>query len=200
MLRFPVLACALTSTLVALAACSTEPATPQAAVESRLEVQTTGTPGFDACPLNDSWIQIGSYRGPGKSETELIVDGADQGGVPVTVDCSVVDNGGTFAVEVKGEVAGVQGGVIQISGNLSPSGVQENVSAVFRRGEYGQFSASNCTVSYYDTNEDESQPSFRGVASGRVWGFLKCPEVTNVERNTACRASVQFRFENCAQE
>ncbi len=200
MLRLTALACALTTTVLSVAACSTEPATPQAALTSRLEVMSRTPDGVDVCPLSGEWIKIGNFRGPGQNETELVLDGADQGGVPVKVDCAVVDNGGSFQVDIKGEVEGTEGGVVQLSGSFSPSGKQEGVSVTFGRADYGAYIASDCTVSYYAAGEDESQPSFRGVAAGRVWGFLSCPEVKSAERNRACRANMQFRFENCAQE
>lgn len=200
MLRFSAIACALTTTVLGVAACSTEPATPQAAVVSRLEVMNRTPDGVDPCPLSGEWIKIGNFRGPGQNETQLVLDGADQGGVPVKVDCAVIDNGGSFQVDAKGEVEGTEGGVVQLTGTFSPSGKQENVAVTFGRADYGSYTATDCTVSYYAANEDENQPSFRGVAAGRVWGFLTCPEVKAPDRNRACKASMQFRFENCAQE
>lgn len=146
-------------------------------------------------------MEIGEFRGPTKEETSVVVDGADQEGSPVSLECSVAPGGKGFQVKLLAELAGAEGGSITIEGDFATAGEQTGVKAVFQRGDFGQFSATDCTVKYYnDTNEDESKASFRGVAAGRVWGFIKCPSVVNASSNKACKAEAQFRFENCGKE
>lgn len=184
---------------VGIFACESTPATPQVALESTLTAQSTPS-GLDPCPTSGSWIQIGEFRGPTKEETSVIVDGQDQEGAAVSLECSVAPSGAGFKVDVLAELAGVEGGSVRISGDFTTEGEQKNVNAVFQRGDFGQFSATGCTVSYFARGEDTSQKSFRGVAAGRVWGFLTCEAAENPQSNKACKATAQFRFENCGKE
>jgi len=181
-------------------ACENTPATPQVALESSLTRQTKASTGFDPCPTLGPWIQIGEFRGPTKEETSVVVDGADQNGAGVSLECSVSPGGKGFNVDVVAELAGSEGGSVRITGDFSTEGEQTGVTAVFQRGDFGQFTATGCTVSYFANGEDTSQKTFRGVAAGRVWGFLTCDAAENVSSNKACRATTQFRFENCGKE
>ena len=40
---------------------------------------------------------------------------------------------------------------------------------------------------------------FQGVAAGRVWGQLDCPNANRQDTGASCQALAQFRFENCTQ-
>lgn len=189
---------------VGLLACENTPATPQVAITADLRQQGSTPAGFDSCPTfgtGGSWMRIGEFRGPTKDETSVVVDGADQNGANVSIECSVAPGGKGFMVDLTAELAGAEGGSVRIQGDFSTSGEQTGVNAVFQRGDFGQFSASDCTVTYYNTEtEDESKASFRGVAAGRVWGFLRCGATVNASSKKACFATAQFRFENCGKE
>lgn len=181
-------------------ACESTPATPQVALDSSLTKQSKASAGFDTCPTFGSWLKIGEFRGPTKDETSVVVDGADQNGAGVSIECSVSPGGKGFNVDVVAELAGSEGGSVRISGDFSTEGEQTGVSAVFQRGDFGQFAATGCTVSYFADGEDTTQKTFRGVAAGRVWGFLTCDAAENASSNKACKATTQFRFENCGKE
>jgi len=185
-----------------LVACENEIAIPQVALSSTLTAQRSAelTDGFGRCPTpGGPWLTIGEYRGPSKEQTTVVIDGEQVEGSPVALDCSVVANGDKFDVDATAEIRSNEGGSVRITGSFSPSGVQTGVRAVFQRADYGQFSAQNCTVTYYDTTTEDPSTSFRGVAAGRVWGFLDCPSAQNVSSNTACLGKAQFRFENCSK-
>lgn len=193
MARLSVLAWPLT-TAAFVVACSSEPAIPQAALTSKLEVTNNAPSGSERCPLNGDWVNVGKFKSIGQESTSLVVDGGNQDGFNVSVDCLVIDRGGKFEVSLKGEVRGTEGGVVRIDGEFTPEGEQTNINATFRRGDYGQFSSDQCKVVYQDVN---GKP---GIDPGRIWGTLICDNVTNLEKNQVCRSTVQFRFENCAQE
>lgn len=191
--------------LLAALGCESTPAPPQVALESSLTAQSKKSDGFDQCPTLGSWLQIGEFRGPTKDETSVVIDGEAQEDLTVSLECSVAPSGAGFDVNVLAQLEGNEGGSVTITGNFSADGEQDNVTAVFQRAEYGNFTATGCKVSYFApgeaTTDADGKPikSFRGVAAGRVWGFLTCDAAENVQSNKACKATAQFRFENCGK-
>lgn len=193
---------------LAIYGCETTPAAPQVALEASLTAQSKKSPGYDPCPAvggPGSWLQIGEFRGPTKEETSVVIDGEDQNSLRVALECSVAPAAGGFDVDVLAELEGNEGGSVRIKGNFKPSGEQENITAIFQRGDFGNFTGTACKVSYFAPSEATKDDnggdlkSFRGVAPGRVWGFLSCDAVENPQSNKACRATTQFRFENCGK-
>lgn len=195
-------AASLAAVVIGLVACESTPATPQVALTSSLSSQSKTSVGFDSCPTYGPFIEVGAFRGPTKEETDVVVDGEDVKGSPLKITCSVIPDGDSFNVDVQAQVTASEGGTVHVIGTFKASGEQTGVRAIFQAGDYGQFTDDDCTVTYYDKskNEDPSKTTFRGVAAGRVWGFLTCGAAENVQSNKACSATAQFRFENCAKE
>jgi hypothetical protein len=55
------------------------------------------------------------------------------------------------------------------------------------------FADSSCTA-HFDTTRGE------GIAAGRVWAEVDCPNAANPAVQKVCAATMQLRFENCAQK
>ncbi len=194
--------------LLAQFGCESTPAPPQVAIETSLTAQSRQSDGYDTCPTvggPGSWLKIGEFRGPTKEETSVVIDGEAQADLTVSLECSVAPVGAAFDVNVLAELEGNEGGSVAITGTFTADGEQNNITAVFQRPEYGNFTATGCKVSYFApgevTTDANGSPikSFRGVAAGRVWGFLTCDAAENARSNKACKATTQFRFENCGK-
>ena len=194
---------------IATVACHNEVAIPQAALEAALTNQTAAqaqnnTPGLGKCPTYGSagsWLQVGEFRGPTKDATTIIIDGENNAaGNPVSISCSVIPNGDKFDVDATALIDAQTGGSVHIQGSFGTTGEQTGITANFQRADYGSFAAKNCSVSYFAEGEDTTGTSFRGVAAGRVWGFLTCDDAENPQGPTACAATAQFRFENCGKQ
>lgn len=171
-----------------------EKATPQAIFEGNL------TRGAESKNCNDSakLFSVGEFGTPALAEaSQPRKDGDSEGQGKVSVACSVKSAAdGAFAVYATVNLTGPEGGLFQVDGLFKPTGTQEGIHAIFSSrattNTYEQ-TDSTCTVKY-DT-------SYQGVALGRVWGVIECPNATlsGSAGETTCTASGTFRFENCAQ-
>ena len=155
---------------------------------------TAGAAGADVCGVAEpSFLVIGS---PAKS----VADGETQAGVLVKVSCSVTANtDGSFQV-----TAGVVSGdsSVTLMGRVTSTGTQTNVRGVFERSYFGHFEAADCTVRY------DANPSM-GVALGRVWGTLDCPDMADASQSRmgpdggpiarSCHAVAEVKLEDCVQ-
>lgn len=174
---------------VALAsACSDPtPATPQAAVTFQIK---PGTGGAVACSTNKAvYWSIGS----GAGGDVPVKDGDTQSGATVGVQCKVAGNDQSgYDVTAQATLAGK--GTVAVQGHLLPtSDAQPNITGVFTDGTgLGTFRETDCTVTFVaGTNE--------GIAGGRVWGTILCPNATDSKQGKTCEGDSQFRFENCSQ-
>jgi hypothetical protein len=193
-----VLSAALASiaALVAAPGCSSEDPVSRVAIYSELGDSAAHPHG--ECQLAKApWLVVGAV-GNGKSTsldaTTPINDG-DQG-VHITA-CSVVAEGNGFRVNVSVRLDGSNGGALAVDGHLNSDRSQSSVRAVFSRSDTGAFSQSNCTATF--TRDGENAPEM-GVAGGRVWANVNCPDAELTTQGTrVCGANAEFRFENCSE-
>jgi len=170
-----------------------EKATPQIIFDGRLE-RGSGTNCKDVGEL----FVVGDFGNQAvepKIPSKAIKDGEafDQG--TVSVSCSVT-SAGADEFNVSGTVAlsGATGGLFTINGKFKATGEQTGVSAIFSSRKTSNTYQQNdgaCVVRY--------TTPFQGVAAGRVWGEISCPQAENAGAQTSCEGVAQFRFENCAQ-
>ncbi len=156
-----------------------------------------GTHGKD-CPISGSdprWLYIGGFGG-GDAPARPVEDGAEEPGAgPVSVTCSVAEAGeGKFEVSaIAGITRGDQSATVTISGTFDAEGEQKNIRGLFQSAELGRFDQSDCTVTF---DADKKQ----GVAAGRIWGVITCPNAKDKGSDTkVCAGDAEFRFENCGQ-
>ena len=144
---------------------------------------TTAGAGDQAIPINDGDVDSAS----GTAATGL-------GHTVHVSQCSVVASNGGYDVSVAVDVDNV--GSFSVSGHFTGDGTQNNVHAVFSRADTGGFVEDDCTVDYTTADTNTGHP---GIAPGRVWGQLKCPNATYEAQSRTCAGFAEFRFENCAQ-
>jgi hypothetical protein len=188
--------------VVAAVACSNSPpALPQVYVMANVN---PGSHPSNVCPILGSvsgWVTIGTT-------SASVADGDNQNGAAVGVNCTVKSNGdGTFNVTANAALAGPNGGSFFVSGPMfaGPPGTTmlSGIVGKFQRGDTGggqPFVDTNCTVTFSGS---------QGVAAGRVWGNIECPNIVDMGQQVApittppmyltCDGQAEFRFENCAQ-
>ena len=186
-------AAALVTTAFAASGCSDpEPATSRVTLETELRVGGNGTA---ACPMTGPLFSIGTFGNPGLTPPEPVKpveDGAaDQQGTATIVCAVVASPQGGFDVRASAQLTGATGGLFRIEGNFKPEGAQNNIRVTLSKQPFGVFEGTDCTVTYVT--------EFQGVAAGRVWGQLDCPNANRQDTGASCQALAQFRFENCTQ-
>lgn len=192
----------LASVLAVTAACSSSVPVPQVVLASSLEPTTADT-SVGPCPVTGSWVQIGSFRQLADEKTEPVPDGDQFNGNDVGVECSVAPDGEGFLVDLEARIESGQGGSIRLQGRLNSNTEGEaqdgEFQATFTKLGFGNYSSRNCRVSFRAPGEDTSRPTNRGIAAGRVWGFIDCDPVRSASAEaSACAATAQFRFERCS--
>ena len=185
------------STLVVLGACSdANTATPQVIFDGTLTI--TGTQSSTVCTENGGGLTVGDFGNLAASPptgSAAVKDGDTFLGTQASVACSVASAGNaTFNVSATVDLAGTAGGVFRIDGQFNTTGQQTGIHAYFARRTSGNSYDETdrlCTVDY--------TTSFQGVAAGRVWGHLNCPNAVDTANAHACTIVADFRFENCGQ-
>jgi hypothetical protein len=173
-------------------ACS-DPAPPS----RRVILSATFGPGSHTsteCPITSTdWVDIGAFGNPPLVPVRPVNSGDDNGNGPVDITCSVKGNDSAgYEVAVSATLSGVSGGTLSVTGHFTTTGDQTGVTGVFQRADYGQFRQNDCTVTFTENQN-------MGVAPGRVWGTLHCPNVARKDQGRVCDGEAQFRFENCDQ-
>ena len=199
--RAMVLSVSLAAMAVTAAGCEDEDkATPQVIFDGEIR----GGASND-CRDVSRLFQIGEFGNASASPkvpSQPVKDGErgkpspyDQGNV--TVSCSVLPTGGDqFDVAASLDLGGATGGFFRIDGRFKTTGDQSGIHAQFSSRKsantYEQRDRT-CVVRYLTT--------FQGVAAGRVWGQVTCPNAENInaDNGTACEIVAEFRFENCSQ-
>jgi hypothetical protein len=187
---------AFTSTALAMvlaAGCSDpEPATPRVTFDSNI---APGPNPSTACTESGTWFTIGDFGAPPQTPVRPIEDGQPDQQGQVTVTCSVTPTGDGFNVRATAALSGATGGTFLIEGLFREQGEQTGIrTTISKAGRSGAYRSDECIVRY--TTE------FQGVAAGRVWGELDCPQATPTSASTediTCQVKAQFRFENCIQ-
>src|SRR5262249_6598617 len=124
-----------------------------------------------------------------------IADGQDFEQGKVSVACSVTSAGNnSFNVTATVDLSGATGGLFRVDGVFSTTGDQNSIHATF---------SSRRTTNTYDEGDRKCvvryTTPFEGVAAGRVWGEITCPNAVNSVAQKTCAATATFRFENCSQ-
>jgi hypothetical protein len=192
------LACATSAlALFAAVACSnSSPAVPQAYITATV---SPGNHPSNVCPVLASvsgWVTLGTPQAS-------VADGNTQNGATAGVSCTVTSNpDGSFNVTGNVSLTGDNGGSVFISGKFQPPpATVQQVTGKFQRGDTGggkAFAETDCTVTFSGN---------QGVAAGRVWGNLNCPNIVNMETMVVgppggfwtCAGTAEFKFENCAE-
>jgi hypothetical protein len=177
-------------------ACSSTPATPRAFVDAQL---TSGASGGQ-CNFNSAMpLVIGSVPGAGET-VNRVSSGSDQ----VSVTCTVHGKGNntfhiTAQVTDNSSVLG-QGGSLRIEGDVTESGGGSMINTTLNAAGTA-YMETDCTISLTGFNVTNGlPPAPPAVASGRIWGSLRCPNALSTSSGSqyACVAAADFVFENCA--
>jgi hypothetical protein len=178
-------------------------ATPQVVIDAQIG---PGKHSNAECPQSASpWFQIGYIGNPGlgrvdpndpnsalKDPPQPAKDGAEEQQGTAAVSCSVIAAGDGFDLALHAELSGATGGAITITGHILRAVDSPGLSAaIARKGE--AYSANGTCVATFDTALGQ------GVASGRVWARLDCPDAAAPSLQRVCATHAEFRFENCAQ-
>lgn len=184
-----------------------EKATPQVIFSGEL-AQTTApidtAGGEKNCGESGPMFTIGEFGNlaldpPVGSKPKKDGDTEQQGSVGVS--CSVTPAGeNEFNVSASASLSGATGGTFTIRDAKIRTNCSENepctgISAVFSK-------RSGASITYTQSDGGcilRFTTAYQGVAAGRVWGDLECPKAANSTAQVACKATAQFRFENCAQ-
>lgn len=170
-----------------------EKATPQAIFA---EGSLTGGAGAN-CNDSQQLFNVGEFGAPALAQqSKPKKDGEAEGQGVVNVACSVKGAGnGAFAVDASVALSGPFGGRFTVRGTFNTQGEQTGIYALFSSRQslntYEQ-ADSTCTVVY--------ETGYQGVAAGRVWGRITCPNAALTgSGDRSCVAKATFRFENCEQ-
>jgi hypothetical protein len=155
---------------------------------------TPGTNSAAGCSAVDDTWEIGN---PESAPIVTVPNGGTSNGVPVTVNCVVAPKPDGYTV-----VANVQygnDGALTVTGlvTVGANGQAETATAmsgVFNDnlGLVANLSQNNCTVTF-------TQNPNMGIAAGRIWGVIDCPQATTTTGSEVCDGHAEFIFEGCAQ-
>ncbi|MBL8613263.1 MAG: hypothetical protein JNL38_38335 [Myxococcales bacterium] len=184
---------------VALAPLSTacsDPVSPPPRVIMESSV-ISGSHGKECQISSVQWLTIGGFGNPAAgTPARPVEDGQAEGAGTVKATCKVVKSGSNYDVIAEAQLTGAEGGTISIVGTFSEKAPADqpvvNIRGVFQRGDFGKFEQKDCTVDY-------SISPIAGVAPGRVWAKMKCPNLFRQDQNQTCEGETTFRFENCQQ-
>ena len=177
-------------------------ATPRVTFDSRID---RGSHTGAECTQTGTWFTIGSFGNPAlgrvnpddpesplKDPVRPVDDGAeDQQGV-ASISCSVVEAGDGFDVALHAELTGATGGAMTVTGHVLRGIDSPNLSASMTRKGETYSGRSNCTMTF-------TTAVGHGVAGGRVWGLLDCPDAEAPSQQRVCATHAELRFENCTQ-
>ncbi len=196
-LRLALALAAPAAVFAAIPGCSDPvPAIPRVIIEST--IGPGGNPAATCGISSSDWITIGNFGGPG-TPPRPVDDKAAEGSGAVSASCSVIPEGDGFRVSAQASISGLNAGSIIVAGLFRPSPdplkapLQENITVVFSRRDFGRWEQKDCKATY-------SVSPTAGVAAGRIWAKTTCPTAKNLDNGARlCEATVQFRFENCEQ-
>lgn len=151
------------------------------------------------------WFTIGSFGNPAlgrenpddpssplKDPVRPVEDGAaDQQGT-ASVSCSVVEAGDGFDVALHAELTGATGGAMTVTGHVLRSVDSPGISAALTRKGETYNAAGTCVVTF-------STAAGHGIAGGRIWALLDCPNAEAPSQQRICATHAELRFENCSQ-
>jgi hypothetical protein len=159
------------------------------------------------CPFGSrtDWLDIGT---PSAMKPTTVSNGGSQRGYRVSATCTVRAAASGFDVTANAVLGGT-GSITILS--LPGQGVSATTGGVgltasFESASMGQFSASNCLVTF--TYGGALVPAMPPIASGQIWGHLSCPEGMDPDVNRAlpdggvapatCDLEADFLFDGCS--
>lgn len=175
--------------------CSSSPGKPAAAVVWNVNSALPNTSA--TCGTESDSFTVGDTT---MNPIVTVSDGSTaNGGVPVTVQCSVTAVSTGF--EVNAYLKYGNSATLTIIGTIATSGSGQPGTQTGITGQFGDFiglkasmTSSNCTVTF------TGNPNM-GVAATRIWGYIDCPNEAAVPAQsgvTSCDGNAQFLFENCS--
>jgi hypothetical protein len=170
---------------LAAASCSSGGAAPaNAYVTSQLGQSESGGCGINL-PADTPFVTVGSEGDP-------VPNNGNYMGSAVGVTCQVSSTGTSYNVNAQ-VTYGTENG-FNFSGMLSnTSGTQGPFTAQFTSQQIS-YNSNACTV----TLNPGGTPMNPSITSGRVWGTLNCPALTNpTTSGDVCAGSAEFIFQNC---
>jgi hypothetical protein len=191
------------SALVAIApGCSSNsPATAQVGLVWVVEPSPTAE-GQCPVPGEDRFL-----IGDGDPNDTPVANGSSSNGTPVSVNCTVSGNDSSGfnlflqvafgtgeeapgSLIIQGHVDGTTNQQTGITGsfldNISLGGI-----TLSEAPSTGTNADPGCTITYPNAG--------MGIASGRSWAHIDCPNAVNGNSNRDCDGNANFRFENCGE-
>ena len=178
--------------IICASACSSPaPPTERVIVDSNM---SPGSHSMTDCPIAQTqWVEIGAFQTTTTPIDPIDNNGDDNGNGTVSIVCAVKGNDANgYDIEVSATLSGDTGGSLSITGHVTPTGTQMGISGVFQRADYGNFREDDCVISFAPNSNE-------GVAPGRLWGSISCPNIVNQSQLRTCDGEANFRFENCDQ-
>jgi hypothetical protein len=183
------------STILAAGCSDPEPAIPQVIFDGQLQLTAGGDPNR-GCKEVGTLFTVGDFGNvftDPKTPSRPVQDGAQEQQGSVSISCSVTPAGADeFNVNATVRLTGATGGLFTVKGKFKTGGEQtgEGIFAKQSLSSYTQRDGK-CVVKYTTPNQ--------GVAAGRIWGEITCPNAELANGDSSCQGYAQFRFENCAQ-
>jgi hypothetical protein len=158
------------------------------------------------CPWSSmtQWLAIGTATGMMPTK---VANGNSQGNGRVSAACTVHQDGSGFDIELNASLTGEGSVTIVTSGAGAVTAAKgaTGVSATFEAGSKGNFSATDCTITFeYNGAKVPANPP---VQSGQIWGHLSCPDLQRTDvimmgadggvENATCDGEADFLFEYC---
>jgi hypothetical protein len=179
-----------------------EQATPRVTFDSTI---SPGKHTSKECAQTGTWFTIGSFGNPAlgkvnpddpesplKDPVRPVDDGGDDGQGKASISCSVVEDGDGFNVALSAELSGATGGAMVMTGRVLRE--IDSPGITMRLSRKGETYAANgtCIMTF-------NKAIGHGVAGGRVWGIVDCPDAEAPSLQRICATHAELRFENCAQ-
>ena len=176
-------------------------ATPRVTFDSTI---SPGKHSSKECAQTGTWFTIGSFGNPAlgrvnpedpesplKDPVRPVDDGGEDQQGKAAISCSVVEDGDGFNVALSAELTGAPGGAMVMAGRVLRSIDSPNITLrLSRKGE--TYGATTCVMTF-------NTGVGHGVAAGRVWGVVDCPDAEAPSLQRICATHAELRFENCAQ-
>jgi hypothetical protein len=186
---------AIASSIALAAGCSSAPPVAQAFVQVTLSPTSGGScVGVGA---TTTIVSIGTPAAVGSNNPTRVPDGGT-----VHISCSVKGSSPNFSISLSARSdSTVTGGSLSITGAGITSDSGNNAGGMNLNGifvgtaGYGEYSASDCTLTYSYNNA----PNVGGIAPGRIWGHVNCVGALNESSMppSSCNVDADFVFENC---
>ena len=196
------LSVALVTSILVVGCKDDQQATPRVTFDSSIKA---GSHSTTECAQTGTWLTIGSFGNPAlgrenpddpesplKDPVRPVDDGGEDQQGTVSVSCSVVESGDGFDVAAQAQLTGATGGAVTVTGHVLRGADSPGLSVVMSRKGESYSGTNNCTMTF-------STAAGHGVAGGRIWGLVDCPDAEAPSQQRTCATHAELRFENCTQ-